>query len=104
MSKLVPQEIEKYADETFFIGGDISLVKEDTEIITLAGSSVVAVDKRGDASNVIDGSSLVLASSNTILKARLRNGTPQLSPYTVTFYMKTSLDNLWGVRFEITVI
>ena len=104
MSKLVPQEIDKYANETFFIGGDISLVKEDSEIIALSGSSVAATDKRGEPSNVIDQNTLELANSATVLKARLSGGTPQLSPYIVTFYMKTSLDNLWGVRFEITVI
>ena len=103
MSNLVPQKIEKYAAETFFIGGDISQVKEVTEIITLVGSSVIAVDKTGQISDVIDGATLELGGS-TVLKARLSGGTAKMSPYVITFYMKTSEDNLWGVRFEVTVI
>jgi len=103
-SPIEPKEIWKYAGESFFIGGSIAKVAEDGETITSDSSSVVATDKQGNTSTIVDSETLAVTEAGQVLKARVSGGEASLSPYIITFYMVTSKNNTWAVRFELTVV
>ena len=87
--------------ESWFIWGSILNVQEAAEVITLAGSTVLAMDKDGkDAQGVIiDMSTIVLGDDPTgsytdnMLGVRLQGGDPAKSPYMITFKMNTDISN-----------
>jgi hypothetical protein len=97
--------------ESWFIWGSILNVQEAAEVITLAGSTVLAMDKDGkDAQGVIiDMSTVVLGDDPTgsytdnMLGVRLQGGDPAKSPYMITFKMNTDLDNKYESEMKITV-
>lgn len=97
--------------ESWFIWGSILNVQEATEVITLAGSSVLAMDKDGkDAQGVIiDMSTVVLGDdpngsyTDNMLGVRLQGGVVNKSPYMVTFKMNTDLSNKYESEMKITV-
>jgi hypothetical protein len=103
-------QFEKQSREIFPIWGSILNVQETTEVVTLAGSTVTAMDKDGkDAGEVIDQSSIILADdpdgsySDNMLGIKVRDGEESKSPYYITFLMATDNGNKWEVDVKMKV-
>lgn len=97
--------IEKQPQERYPITVDCSSVLEDGEDIVFVGSDVSCVDNAGNSCTIvmIDETSIAVALSGKGLKARIRGGVLNESPYHITFRMATSDDNLYEQDFKLTI-
>jgi hypothetical protein len=86
---------EKQSVEEFTISAGFTSVALTGEIAVLSGSSVTAVDKNGASasSDVLYGANISV--SGTTLRVKVKAGTEALSPYKITFVIKTSEGNIY---------
>jgi len=80
--------------EEFFWGADFSdVIDTDNETITLASSSITAVDSTGETDDTVYYLATLMIVSLTILAVRVKAGTAALSPYKFTYKITTSAGN-----------
>jgi hypothetical protein len=106
----MPNIVTKQPYESFLIGSSIYDVQEVGEVVDLGNSTATAVDKDGTdvSTTFLDQSTLALdddasGGTNNVLKIRIRSGTENGSPYTVTFKMQTSRANKYEVDVTVRV-
>jgi hypothetical protein len=101
MAKAKP--IEKQPFEAFPVYGKFTKVLEEGETIDIINSEVIVSDKDGnvDASMVDEPTKNVQEDKLVI---RIQNGSPENSPYNVSFRITTSLGNKWEVDAQLNVI
>ena len=94
---------DKQSYEEFVIAGDFSTVMAASESITLATSTVTAVDKNGDdaTADVIESGTESVVGHQ--LRARCKGGTEDLTPYQITFKIVTSIFNKWEIDIIMNI-
>ena len=99
------QTFTKQNYEQFYIAGDISDFVESGEAISLTESSVVAEDKDSvDVSSVVlEQATKSLFNNDLYLRIRCREGAEAVSPYKITFRIKTTLDNRWEIDARMLI-
>ena len=95
----MPHEFTKQTDETFEIWGGITNVISSEESIVIADCDVTAIDNAGNdvTATLLDLTEKVIYDT-TKVKVRVKaSGTVALSPYKITFLIKTDIPNTFEV-------
>jgi len=102
--------LNKQSAEKFFIEASIYPVADAAEQIDLNASDVTAVDKNGAdvSADFLQQNTKVLANdprggTNNVLRVKCRDGSPNASPYHVTFSLHTTASNVFEMDTIISV-
>jgi hypothetical protein len=95
----------KQPSEKYFIEADFSKVWMSGDSVTLASSSVVAVNNADEdkTSEVIEAGDTAVSTSGKGLVIRVKAGSVAESPYKITAKIMTSLGNEWELDIPMVI-